>query len=48
MVDGTWRYAAPSLNLQTKGCDWFRRDFDNNYQIDNVDRNTGRAGAQGL
>ena len=39
-------YAVPRLNLQTREGDWFRRDFGNIYQIDDVDRNRGLEGVK--
>ena len=39
--DGENGYAVPRLNLQTREGNWFRRDFGNIYQIDDVDRNRG-------
>ena len=42
--DGENGYAVPRLNLQTREGDWFRRDFGNIYQIDDVDRNRGLEG----
>ena len=39
--DGENGYAVPRLNLQTREGDWFRSDFGNIYQIDDVDRNRG-------
>lgn len=39
-------YAVPRLNLQTREGDWFRRDFGNIYEIDDVDRNRGLKGVK--
>jgi len=39
-------YAVPCLNLQNREGNWFRRDFGNIYQIDDVDRNRGLEGVK--
>ncbi len=39
-------YNRPQLNLTTKEGDWFRKDFGNIYQMDDVDRNKGLEGVR--